>query len=71
MKPTAYDGTTNSSTQPRKIWQQWERFILSIFDDDNKMNYRYILSITKTLIGQFNIYNPTCYEENKDCDREN
>ena len=41
------------------------------FDDDNKMNYRYILSITKTWMGQFNIYNPTCYEENKDGDQEN
>ena len=41
------------------------------FDYDNKMNYKYILSITKTWMGQFNIYNSTCYEENKDGDREN
>ena len=41
------------------------------FDDENKMNYKYILTITKTLMGRFNIYNPTCYEENKDGVREN
>ena len=41
------------------------------FDDENKMNYKCILMITKTLMGQFNIYNPTCYEENKDGVQEN
>ena len=28
------------------------------FDDDNKMSYRYILSITYTEMGQLNTYNP-------------
>ena len=70
MKPTAYEGTTNSSTQTRKIWQQWESLYFW-FDDENKMNYKNILTITKTLMGQLNIYNPTCYEENKDGVREN
>ena len=40
------------------------------FDDDNKI-YEYILSITWTYMGQFNTYNPTCCEENKQGNREN
>ena len=34
--------------------------------DDYKMSYKYILLITWTLMGQFNTYNPTCCEENKE-----
>ena len=41
---TAYDGTTISDTQPRKIWQ-WEKLEVR-FDYDNDTSYRYILSVT-------------------------
>ena len=39
-------------------------------DDDDKTNYRYILSITWTEMGQFNTYNPTFYDENKKGNRK-
>ena len=39
MKLPAYDGTTTSGTQPRKIWQQWEGMYFRFDDDDNKMSY--------------------------------
>ena len=35
------------------------------------MNYRYILSITQTWMGQFNTYNTTHCEQNKVTDRTN
>ena len=36
-----------------------------LFDDDNNMSYRYILSITYTEMGQLSKYSPRCYHENK------
>ena len=45
MKMPAYDGTSSSGTQPRKYGNNGKgRYIR--FDDDNKMSYKYILSIT-------------------------
>ena len=41
------------------------------FDDIYKMGYKYIFSKTYTWIGQFNIYNPTYCNENKEGNREN
>ena len=40
---------------------------------DNKMIYKYILSITctSTWMSQFNTYSPTYCEENKEGNREN
>ena len=35
------------------------------FDDDNKMSYRYILSINYTEMGQLNTHNPMYCNENK------
>ena len=35
------------------------------FDDDNNMNYRYILSVTYKEMGQLSTYNPIYYNENK------
>ena len=35
------------------------------FDDDNNMSYRYILSVTYTLMGQLNTYSPIYCNENK------
>ena len=40
-------------------------------DDDNMVSYKYILSITKTWMRQFNTYSPTCFEENQEGYREN
>ena len=45
MKPTAYDGTTTSGTQPWKNDKNGKGWYL-LFDDDNKMSYEYILSVT-------------------------
>ena len=42
MKPAAYDGTSTSGTQPWKYDRNWRYFR---FDDDNKVSYKYILSI--------------------------
>ena len=36
-----------------------------LFDYDNNMSYRYILSITLTEMGQLNTYNPIYCNENK------
>ena len=33
------------------------------FDDDNKMSYKYILSITWTEMGQLNTYNPIYFND--------
>ena len=41
------------------------------FDDINKMGYKYIFSKTYTWMGQFNIYNPTYCNENKEGNRDN
>ena len=39
------------------------------FDDDNKLNYEFML--LKTWMDQFNTYNATYCEENKECNRKN
>ena len=58
MKLPAYDGTSSSDTQLRKYDNNGkDRYIRC--DDDNKMSYKYILSITST-------YSPTYCEENKE-----
>ena len=41
------------------------------FDDANKMSYKYILSITQTLMCQFNAYNSTYCEGNEEGKRDN
>ena len=33
------------------------------FDDENNMSYKYILSITRTEMGQLNIYNPIYFND--------
>ena len=45
MKPTAYAGTATTDTQPRKKYGNHEKGWYVRFDDD-KMNYKDILSIT-------------------------
>ena len=47
MKPTAYDDTTTSGTQPQKNMTTMGKVDTSFrFDDDDKISYRYILLIT-------------------------
>ena len=46
MKPTAYDGSTTSGTQPRKKCDNNRKDWCFRLDYDNKMIYKYILSIT-------------------------
>ena len=43
---TEYDSTTISDTQPRKKYDNNGKGGYFRFDDDNKMGYEYILSIT-------------------------
>ena len=46
MKPTSYDGTTTSGTQPRtKYDNNGKAWYFRLDDDDNKMIYEYIFSI--------------------------
>ena len=40
------------------------------FDGENKMSYRYILSIIEALICQLNIYNTTDCNEDNEGDRK-
>ena len=55
---TEYDVTNISGTQPQKNMITMGKW----FDDDNKISYGYILSITQTEMGQLNIYNHgICY----------
>ena len=65
-----YDGTTTSGTQPRKISQQWENLYIR-FDDDNKINGIYIISITYNWMSRLNHYNRIYCKEDKESDREN
>ena len=46
MKPTAISGTTISGTQSRKNMPTMGKVDTSDFYDDNKISYKYILSIT-------------------------
>ena len=54
---TEYDSTTISDTTTEKYDNNGKGGYFR-FDDDNKMGYEYIISITETRMGQFNTCNP-------------